>query len=86
MTVDTSEVFTVFFVCVDGWRGVQIFILAEGLKFEFYYQVEGAVWCKVLWVFFCQSCVDVHLAPLAIHMKLEMCEQGCPTLLDACFG
>ena len=31
-------------------QGVQIFILAEGLKIEiwYYYQVKGTVWCKVL--------------------------------------
>ena len=53
---------------------MQIFILAEGLKIEFFrhYQVEKAVWCE--------SCEQLDITHPSACMTWRFVIQGCPTL------
>ena len=57
---------------------VQIFILAEGLKIEFFFSLSGeeSSWVQT----FCQSCVHFDFVHSSVHMTRQFVIQGCPTL------
>ena len=59
---------------------MQIFILAEGLKIEFFFALSGRE--SSLVQTFCESCEQLHvdITYPSIHMTWRFVIQGCPTL------
>ena len=60
---------------------VQIFILAEGLKIEYF----GSIRLKKnsLVQTFCESCEQLDITHPSVHMTRRFVIQGCPTLTDS---
>ena len=57
---------------------VQIFILAEGLKIEFFFALSGRE--SSLVQTFCESCEQLDITHPCVHMTRRFVIQGCPTL------
>ena len=57
---------------------VQIFILAEGLKIDFFGALSGRE--SSLVQTFCESCVHLDITHPSVHMTQRFVIQGCPTL------
>ena len=63
---------------------MKIFILAEGLKDEFFLILSGRE--SSLLEIFWQSCVDFDLAHLAVHIIWRFVIQAFPTLSKEFYG
>ena len=58
---------------------VQIFILAEGLKIEFFLTLSGRE--SSLVQTFCESCEQLDITLPSVHMTRRFVIQGCPNLM-----
>ena len=57
---------------------VQIFILAEGLKIDFFLALSGRE--SSLVQTFCKSCAHLDITHPSVHMSRRFVIQSCPTL------